>query len=174
MKVATSIMVRVPHTIWRRPGCKTVVMPARRDGEASPPTRVDPALVKELARAFRYQRLLDEGHYASISKMAAAERTDRGFLGRVLQLTPLAPGIVEAILQGRQPLELGRPAMIEPSPAGWVPQRAAVLRGASSKTGTRVAAKGEPAPMAAPRGEQIIARRPRPGVGRLESAGISE
>ena len=106
--------------------------------------------------------------------MVAAERIDRGYLGRVLQLTPLAPGIVEAILQGRQPLELGRPAMIEPLPAGWVPQRAAVLRGASSKTGTRVAAKGKLAPMAAPRGEQIIARRPRPGVGRLESAGISE
>ena len=118
--------------------------------------------------------MLDEGRYGSISEMAASERIDRGYLSRILQLTLLAAGIVEAILQGRQPLELGRPAMIEPLPAGWVPQRAAVLRGASSKTGTRVAAKGEPAPMAAPRGEQIITRRPRPGVGRLESTGITE
>ena len=59
-----------------------------RDGsEAALPTRSDPALVKGLARAFRYQRLLDEGRYASISEMAAAERVDRGYLGRVLQLT---------------------------------------------------------------------------------------
>jgi len=67
------------------------------------PTRADPALVNALARAFRYQRLLDEGPYASVSEMATGERTDRGYLGRVLQLTLLAPEIVEAILghQGR-------------------------------------------------------------------------
>jgi hypothetical protein len=115
-----------------------------------------------------------EAPYALNSKMAAAERIDRGYLGRVLQLTLLAPDFVEAILQGRQPRELGRPAMIEPLPAGWARQRAAVLRGASSKTGTRVGATGEPAPMAAPRGEQVIARRPSPGVGRLESTGTTE
>ncbi len=118
--------------------------------------------------------MLDEGRCGSIIEMAASERIERGYLDRILQLTLLAPDIVEAILQGRQPLELGRPAMIEPLPAGWARHCAAVLRGASSKTGTRVAAKGEPAPMAAPRGEQIITRRPRPGVGRLESAGITE
>jgi hypothetical protein len=149
-------------------------MPVSQQGDRVMPTRADPTLAMPLARAFRYQRFLDEGRYASISEMAAAERIERGYLGSLLRLTLLAPDIVEAILNGRQPLELGRPAMIEPLPAGWVPQCAAVLRGASSKTGTRVAAKAEPAPMAAPRGEQIIARRPRPGIGRLESAGISE
>ncbi len=171
---ATHITVQVPLAIRRRSGRKTVVIPSVEDGPAAVTSRADPALVKALARAFRYQRLLDDERYASISEMAAAERIDRGYLGRILQLKLLSPDIVEAILDVRQPLELGRPAMIEPLPAGWARQRAAVLRGASSKTGTRVAAKGEPAPMAAPRGEQIIARRPRPGVGRLESAGISE
>jgi hypothetical protein len=45
--------------------------------------------------------MLDEGRYASISEMATAERLDRGCLGRVLQLTLLAPNIVEEILDGR-------------------------------------------------------------------------
>jgi hypothetical protein len=59
--------------------------------------------VKALARAFRYQRMLDEGRHASISEMAAAEAIERGCLGTLLRLTLLAPDIVEAILDGRQP-----------------------------------------------------------------------
>lgn len=96
----THITVRVPLKIRRRPGRKTVVTPVQDGGEAALPTRADPALVKALARAFRYQKLLDEGRYGSISEMAAAERIDRGYLGRLLQLTLLAPDIVEAILDG--------------------------------------------------------------------------
>ncbi len=117
-----SITVRVPLTIRRRPGRKTVVTPVRDGGETAIPTRADPALVKALARAFRYQRLLDEGRYASISEMAAAEKLDRGYLGRILQLTLLAPGIVEAILDGRQALDLGLAILLEPLPAEWGPQ----------------------------------------------------
>ena len=44
--------------------------------------------------------------------MAAVERIDRGHLGRVLQLTLLAPDIVEAILDGREPPELGSPGLM--------------------------------------------------------------
>ena len=101
MSVATSITVRVPLTIRRRPGRKTVVTPVRDGGKSALPTRADPALVKALARAFRYQRLLDGGRYASISEMAAGERIERGYLGSLLRLTLIAPDIVETILEGR-------------------------------------------------------------------------
>src|SRR5215203_1420148 len=74
-------------------------------------------------RAFRYQRLLDEERYASISEMAAAEKIDRGYLGRVLQLTLLAPDIVEAILDGRHAAELGLPKLMRPFPVDWPGQR---------------------------------------------------
>jgi hypothetical protein len=65
---AASITVRVPLAIRRRPGRKTVVTPARDGGATALPTRADPALVRALARAFRYQKLLDKGRYASISE----------------------------------------------------------------------------------------------------------
>ncbi|WP_144404450.1 hypothetical protein [Belnapia sp. F-4-1] len=67
----------MPLAIRREPGQKTVVTPAQ---ESAPTvvTRADPALVKALDRAFWYQRRLDEGRYASISKIAAAERIERG------------------------------------------------------------------------------------------------
>jgi hypothetical protein len=82
-------------------------------------------LVKALARAFRYQRLLDEGRYASISEMAAAERIERGYLGSLLRLTLLAPDIVEAILNGRQPHGIELPQLLAGFSQDWSHQCAA-------------------------------------------------
>lgn len=129
MSAATSITVRVPLKIRRRPGRKTVVMPVPTAGPGADTmvaTRADPALVKALARAFRYQRLLDEGRYASISEMAAAENLDRGYIGQVLRLTLLAPDIVEAILNGRDH-GLTLPALLAPLPVEWKRQSLVTL-----------------------------------------------
>ncbi len=127
MSEAASITVRVPLMIRRRPGRKTVVTPVVGASEAAVPMRADPALVKALARAFRYQRLLDEGRYASISEMAAGERIERGYLGSLLRLTLLAPDIVEAILDGRQSADLGLPKLVAAVPGDWAGQRQALL-----------------------------------------------
>ena len=133
MSATTSITVRVPLAIRRRPGRKTVVTPVRGSGETALPTRADPALVKALARAFRYQRLLDEGRYSSISEMATGERLERGYLGSLLRLTLLAPGLVEAMLDGRQPADMTLPRLLAPFPAGWAEQRA-ILPGANARS----------------------------------------
>jgi hypothetical protein len=127
--MATSITVRVPLTIRRRPGRKTVVTPVQDGGEAALPTRAAPALVKALARAFRYQRLLDEGRYASISEMAAAERIERGYLGALLRMTLLAPDLVELILDGRVADRVALPALLEPVPLVWAHQREHLMSG---------------------------------------------
>ena len=123
MSQATHITVRVPMTIRQRPGRKTVVTPMALAGVPAVPTRADPALVKALARAFRYQNLLDDGRYASISEMAAAERIERGYLGSLLRLTLLAPCLVEAILEGRQAEGVTLPALMEPFPTEWSDQK---------------------------------------------------
>ncbi len=126
MSEAASITVRVPLAIRRRPGRKTVVTAEGAPAAVPTRTRADPALVKALARAFRYQRLLDNGRYASISEMAAAERIERGYLGALLRLTLLAPDIVEAVLDGRQPDRMGLPTLMDPFPLEWIRQRAAL------------------------------------------------
>jgi hypothetical protein len=89
-----SLTVRVPLAIRRRGGRKVVVTPEGEVACAStlPRTRVDSTLVKALARAHRWKRLLENGTYASISELAKAEKIDRGYLGRILQLTLPAPG----------------------------------------------------------------------------------
>jgi hypothetical protein len=132
MTTAARITVRVPLAIRRRPGRTTVVTPEGAATPAPARTRADPALVKALARAHRWQRMLDEGRYASISEMAAAEKLDRGYVGRILQLTLLAPDIVEAILDGRHPDGVAPPRLMEPLPLAWDAQRAA-LAGAAPR-----------------------------------------
>jgi hypothetical protein len=121
MTTATSITVRVPLNIRRRPGRKTVITPVAPEGAI--PTRADPALAKALARAFRYQRLLDEGRYTSISEMAAAEKIERGYLGTLLRLTLLAPDLVERLLSGAD-VEASALRLLNPVPENWEKQRA--------------------------------------------------
>ena len=113
------VTVRVPLTIRRRPGRKTLVSLGFGADGGRIATKADPALVKALARAFRYQKLLDEGRYASISEMAAAEKIERGYLGTLLRLTLLAPELVEAILNGRQPEGVTLPVLLEGVPVWW-------------------------------------------------------
>ncbi|WP_458094201.1 hypothetical protein [Roseomonas sp. WA12] len=125
-----SLTVQVPLRIRRRPGRKTVVTPEGIGESAvrSPATQThgDPALVKALARAFRYQRMLDEGQYASITEMAEAEKLDRGYMGRLLQLTLLAPELVGRILDG-EVASLSLPSLLDPLPTDWLVQRRRLL-----------------------------------------------
>jgi hypothetical protein len=128
MSATAGITVRVPLAIRRRPGRKTVVTPVQ-EGVPFVATRADPALMKALARAFRYQRQLNQGRYASISERAVAERIERGYLGTLLRLTLLAPDIVATALHGCQAPGLSLPRLLEPFPADWSEQRQLLLGG---------------------------------------------
>ena len=123
----THVVVQVPLKIRLRPGRRTMMTPVVRDLRSAVPTSADPAQVKALARAFRYQRLLNEGRYAFISGMAAAEKIERGYLGTLLRLTLLAPEIVEAILDGRVPTDLTAVRLLQPFSTVWAEQRREVL-----------------------------------------------
>jgi len=124
----TSVTVVVPMTIRRRGGRKRIIGPdgapvrAGADGAGVATTSGDPALVKALARAFRWRRMLEEGRYASIRELAKAEGVDRAYVGRVLNLTLLAPHIVEEIVAGRQPEGVTLLRLLEPFPAEWKQQ----------------------------------------------------
>jgi hypothetical protein len=112
-----TITVHIPLTFRKRGGRKTVVTP---DGaEWSPRPRVDNALVKALARAFRWQKMLDEGVCATIEELARREGLNRAYVSRVLRLTLLAPEIVEAILDGRQPAGLQLDDLLAGFPLEW-------------------------------------------------------
>ena len=80
-------------------------------------------LVKALARAWRWQKLLDRGVYNSVTEIAAAETISKSYVSRILRLALLAPDIVEAILGGcaYQRAMLGQ--LERPLPVRWAEQR---------------------------------------------------
>ena len=82
----------------------------------------DTTLVKALARAFRWRRMMETGRYGTIDEMAAAEKINASYVSRLLRLTLLAPDIVEAILDGRQPDGVTLPGLLEGVPVGWIQQ----------------------------------------------------
>jgi ParB-like chromosome segregation protein Spo0J len=87
----------------------------------APPPKIDRALLKALARAHRWQRLLEEGRFGTQAELAEAERISRSYLCRVLRLTLLAPDVVERILDGRPTVGLAQ--FLKPFPVEWEKQR---------------------------------------------------
>jgi hypothetical protein len=81
----------------------------------------DGTLVKALARAHRWQRMLEGGEYGTLAEMADAERISRSYVSRILRLTLLAPDIVERILDGRPTAGLAQ--FLKPFPVEWERQR---------------------------------------------------
>lgn len=119
-----TVTVRVPISIRRRGGRKLVLAPDGTRVGAAPVHRwVDSAMVKAVARAFRWREMLEDGTYATIREIAAAEKINESYVGRVLRLTLLAPDIVEAILNGRQPAGLQLETLMTRFPVGWNEQR---------------------------------------------------
>ena len=120
--MSASITVRVPVTIRKRGGRRLVVAP---DGAPwfRPKARIDNTLVKALARAHRWKKMMDDGRYGSVTELAAGEKLDRGYLGKILVLTLLAPDIVQAIMDRRQPAELGVHVLRQGFPVEWEEQR---------------------------------------------------
>jgi hypothetical protein len=118
-----TLIVRIPMQFQRRGGRKRIVAP---DGSEIAPTskpQPDGTLVKALARAWRWQRILDDGVYTSVSEIGDAENISKSYISRILRLALLAPDIVEAILAGRteQGMVLGN--LERPLPASWDEQR---------------------------------------------------
>ena len=118
-----TLTVRVPMAFAKRGGRKAFISPNGVSTVVPSRSRVDSSLVKALARAFRWRKLLETGVYATIDEMAAAEKINASYVCRVLRLTLLAPDIVEAILDGRQPADMTLAGLMRPFPVGWERQR---------------------------------------------------
>jgi hypothetical protein len=78
--------------------------------------------VKALSRAHRWRRLLECGRYRSLRELAA-EGVDRGYVGRLLRLTLLAPDIVGAVLGGALTPAAASRAQGTGAPFAWSEQR---------------------------------------------------
>ncbi len=113
--IPETVTVHVPFRFVKRGGRKEMVLPVD-----SPETRqTDDTLVKALARAFRWKRMLESGEFGTISDLAQHEGIAAPYLTRVFRLSFLAPAVVEAILDGRQPPGLTLQSLRGQLPDEW-------------------------------------------------------
>ena len=125
-----TLTVVIPLSVRPRGGRKAMVTP----GVLALDRRQDITLIKAVARAFRWRRLLETGRFGTINELAAAEKINSSYVSRVLRLTLLAPDIVDAILDGRQPEGMTLPALMGPFRVEWEGQRVALVQGRSKAT----------------------------------------
>ena len=81
------------------------------------------SLITALAKAYRWQDQLESGQYRDLEDIARANKVDRSYVGRILQLTSLAPDIVESILDGTEYSELSLRDFRKGIPFLWEEQR---------------------------------------------------
>lgn len=118
-----TITVHVPLTFRRRGGRKQIVVPCGAPAWMPARALIDNAMVKAVARAFRWRDMLESEQYATIREIATAEKINESYVSRVLRLTLLAPATVEAILDGRQGPDVTLAALMRPFPVEWDKQR---------------------------------------------------
>ena len=116
--IPDTITVHIPFRIVKRGGRKEVQLPPG----AAAQRKIDNTLIKALARAFRWKRMLELGEFVTIAELAEREGIAPSYLTRVLRLTHLAPDIVEAILGGRHGQKVTLALIMEPFPTEWFAQ----------------------------------------------------
>ena len=127
-KDGKNVTVQVPLTFRHHGGRKLIIVPGGAEPmRSAPKAQVHDAIVKALARAFRWRRLLESGGYASIGELADAQGVNFSYMCRVLRLTLLSPKIVESILDGRAGGELSLNALLMPRSLTWAEQECASI-----------------------------------------------
>jgi len=115
VSIPDTVTLHVPFRVMKRGGRKEMQLP---EG-VTHSRRTDKTLVKALARAFRWKKMLESGEFATIAELAEREGIAPSYMTRVLRLTLLAPDIVEAILEEAQGPEVTLARVLEPFPLTW-------------------------------------------------------
>ena len=117
--IPKTMTLHVPFRVVKRGGRKEMHLP---DG-FRPDRKADNTLVKALARAFRWKRMLETGEFATIAELAEREGIATSYMTRILRLTQLEPGIIEAVLDGRQGDAVTLARLMDPFPISWIEQK---------------------------------------------------
>jgi len=120
------LILSIPAWLKRRGmEMKLVVEGPSLPGEPGAP---DPGLVRIVAKAHVLREMLVSGEGISLRRLARREGMESAYFTRLLRLTFLAPDIVRAILDGRQPPELTAARLLRDTrfPLDWREQRTAL------------------------------------------------
>ena len=118
-----NILIRIPMRFKKRGSRKEIIAPEGLDSALPDAGPVQQPIVTALARARRWQEMLDTGEVGSLTALAEKMDADRSYVARILRLNLLAPDIIEAILAGREPSGLSLAKLTQTLPVLWHEQR---------------------------------------------------
>jgi hypothetical protein len=119
---ADAVVVRIPVRFYRRNGRQMVLTQGGDALQPEPKREANGRLLTALAKAYRWQEQLESGQYTGLEDLAAANGVDRTYVGRILRLTSLAPGIVQRILTGHEPEGISLRRLQRGVPVVWKEQ----------------------------------------------------
>jgi site-specific DNA recombinase len=93
------------------------------DSATEAPARPVPSMIKAVARAHPWPEKIIRGELTGLRSIAQLTSLDEHYAGRILNCSFLAPDIVEAILDGRQPANLTVQKLLRSLPLAWAEQR---------------------------------------------------
>ncbi len=115
--IAVTLNIRLKYD-----GHKTVIVQPEKKEKVLDMETMSP-LQKALVQGFQYRDALESGEVSNISELARHENQERAFLFRALSLVNLAPDIIEAIIDGTEPLALTLSRLRRGFPEDWNEQR---------------------------------------------------
>ena len=118
--IPDTVTVTIPFRVAKRGGRKEVQLPPGANNHSP-----DYTLIKAVARAYRWRKILEDGDMGTIAELAEREKVSSSYLTRVMRLTLLAPDIIEAILDGNPP-SIGLSELLDPMTPVWAEQRLTV------------------------------------------------
>ena len=89
------------------------------DGELVSEDGRDLTILRAIARAKRWQKLLDDGVFKTTSEIAEVLQTDQSYVARTIRLAYLAPRIVRLFLEDKAPPRLSLAKMMKAFPEDW-------------------------------------------------------
>jgi len=120
------IIVHIPMTFKRRGGRKEIIVPQEYTGKTPVKQQAQNALVMAIVRGHIWRNLLESGKVKAIAQIARSNKIDGSYVSRILNLTLLAPDIIEAILDGKEPSGLSLTMLTRRTPPLlWEDQRRA-------------------------------------------------
>ena len=111
-----NVKLSIPMSFRNCSGRKQIITPETEQSLAEP-------LLINLARAFRWQTLIDEEHFSNVNELVNAIGKDSAYVVRVLRLTLLAPEIVHTILTGNLPDNFSVDSLKQALPVLWSEQK---------------------------------------------------
>ena len=130
-----AVVIDIPMSFRRRSGRKEVVLPPGVVAVSALPAKPPTPLALALARAFRWQEMIESGAAKSNSDLARKLKLDQSYVARTIRLASLAPDLVEAILDGQEPDGLSLWGLRRDVPILWDQQRAMIGAGPDTQGG---------------------------------------